>query len=43
MEQVGFNTIKGGLTQSLHVFKQLYAEIVAAMDNGEKVSIEFVP
>lgn len=40
---VGFNTIKGGLTQSLHVFKQLYAEIVAAMDNGEKVSIEFVP
>lgn len=38
-----FQHLKGGLTQSLHVFKQLYAEIVAAMDNGEKVSIEFVP
>lgn len=38
---VGFNTIKGGLTNSLNVFKQLYADIVAAMDNGEQVTIEF--
>lgn len=40
---VGFNTIKGGLTRSLECFKHLYADIVAAMDNGEKVTIEFVP
>lgn len=40
---VGFNTIKGGLTRSLECFKHLYADIVAAMDNGEKITIEFVP
>ena len=40
---VGFNTIKGGLTRSLECFKHLYSDIVAAMDNGEKITIEFVP
>lgn len=39
---VGFNTIKGGLTESLKVFKQLYAEIVKAVDRHETITIEYV-
>lgn len=38
---VGFNTIKGGLTDSLNVFKHLYAEIVKAVDDGETITIEY--
>lgn len=38
---VGFNTIKGRLTDSLVVFKQLYKDIVKAFDKGEKVTITF--
>lgn len=39
---VGRNTIKGALTESLATFKQLYADISQAYDNGESIKIEFV-
>ena len=38
---VGFNTIKGQLTESLRVFKCLYADILKAIDKGEEITIEY--
>lgn len=37
---VGNNTIKGGLTDSKEIFKQLYKILLKAKEKGEKISIE---
>lgn len=37
---VGNNTIKGGLTNSKHVFESLYNKIKTAKENNEKITIE---
>ena len=37
---VGNNTVKGGLTNSKEVFKQLYKILLKAKEKGEKISIE---
>ena len=36
---VGNNTVKGKVTDSVDVFKKLYAKMKAAHDNGEKIFI----
>ena len=37
---VGNNTVKGGLTNSKEVFKQLYKILLQAKEKGEKITIE---
>lgn len=37
---VGYNKVKGGLTDGKEVFKELYNRMLAAKDKGEKITIE---
>ena len=37
---VGYNKVKGGVTDSQAVFKELYKKLKAANDKGEKITIK---
>ena len=37
---VGYNKVKGGVTDSQAVFKELYKKLKEASDNGEKITIK---